>query len=212
VTVPKLAALVVLVATSAAGAAPTQGSLLAYQSDIGGDTEIYVTRVGERPRQLTDNRVEDRLPSWSPDGRRIRFIRGTPDGVGSYYVMNADGSGQRGLGRIRTTKPPWPVWGRARTRAISADGQWKVYGDTQTYTGIYIRRTDGSGEPRKITDLYSPDPNWSPHGTWISFWTRDLPGGKTTSSASHFNLWAVSPDGGNELLVARKAVREAWQP
>jgi Tol biopolymer transport system component len=181
---------------------------LAYQSDIGGDWEIYVTRPGERPRQLTHNRVADRRPEWSPNGRHILFIRGGPTGVGSYYLMNADGSDQRRLGKVRSTKPPWSV-PFDNVRRTSPDGRWNVYGD---YPGIYIRRTDGSGEPRRITDLYSPDPNWSTDGRWISFWTRDLPGGKTTSSYSHFNLWAVSPDGENEILVARKAVRETWQP
>jgi len=207
----KPAALVVVIAAATApSSASPSASLLAYQSNVDGDTEIYVTHVGDRPRQLTHNRVEDRLPSWSPDGRRILFIRGTPDGVGSYYVMNADGGNQRSLGRVRTTKPPWSVW--AKIRHTSPDGRWKVYGDTKKYSGIYIRRIDGGGKPRKITDLYSPDPNWSTDGKWISFWTRDLPGGKTTSSYSLFNLWAVSPDGKNQILVARKAFRETWQP
>jgi Tol biopolymer transport system component len=185
-------------------------SLLAYQSDLGGDHEIFVTRVGERPRQLTRNRVADRLPSWSADGRRILFVRSTPDGVGSYYLMNADGSNQQSLGRVRTTKPPWSAW--ARRRSTSPDGEWTVFGDTDGYSGIYIGRTDGTGKPRKVTDLYSPDPSWSTDGRWISFWTRDLPGGKVTSSPSLFNLWAVSPDGANETLVARQATRGTWQP
>lgn len=207
----KLAGLVlIMAAASAAASAAPRGSLLAYQSDIGGGAEIYVTHVGKHPTQLTRNRVEDKLPSWSPDGRRILFIRSTPDGVGSYYVMNADGSKQRKLGRVRTTKPPWPIW--TKVHDTSPDGMWEVYADTTNYSGIYIRSANGHGEPRKITDLYSPDPNWSTDGRWISFWTRDLPGGKTTSSPSLYNLWAVSPDGRNEILVARKAVRETWQP
>jgi hypothetical protein len=125
--------------------------------------------------------------------------------------MNADGSDQRRLGKVRSTKRPWS-FPLSYVRSTSPDGRWKVYGDTKNYSGIYVRKTDGSGEPRKITDLYSPDPNWSTDGRWISFWTRDLPGGKTTPSYSHFNLWVVSPDGKREILLAQKAVRETWQP
>jgi hypothetical protein len=210
-----VALVVTLTAGSAAGAASPQGSLLAYQSEIGGDWEIYVTRVGERPRQLTHNHVDDTWPSWSPDGRTIFYSSGTHNGVGgSEYLMNADGSNKRRL--ARTTKRPWP-----EIRSTSPDGRWKAYGvyeATQTSgnmpngPGIYVRRTNGSGKPRKISDLYSPDPNWSTDGKWISFWTRELPGGKVTPDYSHFNLWAVSPNGENEILVARKAVRETWQP
>jgi Tol biopolymer transport system component len=75
-----VAFVVVIAAATAPGSASPSANLLAYQSNVGGDTEIYVTRVGHRPTELTHNRVEDRLPSWSPDGRRILFIRGTPDG------------------------------------------------------------------------------------------------------------------------------------
>ena len=51
---------------------------------------------GSGKRNLTRNRASDDYPTWSPDGRRIAFLRAS----GSYgtrsthlYVMNADGSG-----------------------------------------------------------------------------------------------------------------------
>ena len=51
---------------------------------------------GSAKRRLTRNSAVDFSPAWSPDGRRIVFIRNR-DGTQAIYVMNADGTGQRRL-------------------------------------------------------------------------------------------------------------------
>ena len=45
-------------------------------------------------RRLTSSTGED-YPGWSPDGRKIAFVRD-----GGVYVVNADGSQERRLTRI----------------------------------------------------------------------------------------------------------------
>jgi TolB protein len=53
---------------------------------------------GSGQRSLTRNTATDSFASWSPDGRRIAFVRGAdPLGSSEVFVMNADGSGQRNL-------------------------------------------------------------------------------------------------------------------
>ena len=42
-----------------------------------GNSEIYVMNAdGSRKRNLTRDRASDDYPTWSPDGRRIAFLRG----------------------------------------------------------------------------------------------------------------------------------------
>ena len=64
---------------------------IAFQSNRDGNYEIYVMSInGKNQRRLTKNRVSDRLPSWSPDGKQIAF-ESNRDGNREIYVMDADG-------------------------------------------------------------------------------------------------------------------------
>jgi TolB protein len=52
--------------------------------------------------------VNNSLPSWSPDGRKLVFVS-ERDGNFEVYVMNADGSGQQNLTR-NPAPDRSPVW------------------------------------------------------------------------------------------------------
>lgn len=92
---------------------------------------------------------------WSPDGRKILFLRSNwvgADVSGDVYVMNADGTGERNLTRSVTqpfatdTAPAW-----------SPDGRKIVFVSSRTRTGeVYTVNTDGSGL-RKLTRLREGD-------------------------------------------------------
>lgn len=60
-----------------------------------GDWEIFaIERTGENRRRLTDNRLNDWAPDWSPDGRRIAFCSGMNDRY-EIWTMNPDGTDRR---------------------------------------------------------------------------------------------------------------------
>ncbi|MGH3391575.1 MAG: TolB family protein, partial [Actinomadura sp.] len=105
--------------------------------------------------RLTSARYGAKDPEWSPDGRRIAFTRGTADGSSDIWVMNADGSGQRLLGRPTEDREIDPTWSR--------DGQWIAYSrgpweDPRTWA----IRADGTGD-QEITRGSRPEghPAWS---------------------------------------------------
>jgi TolB protein len=111
-----LAATTVSVARPSDRAASVSG-LIAFASDRDGDFDIWTMRPdGSRLRKLTKNRLEDRCPSWSPNGRWIAYTRRgvhLPD----LYVMRRDGSGVRRVAKLRGTET-CPTWSRDGKRLV----------------------------------------------------------------------------------------------
>ena len=154
--------------------------------------EIYVMDAdGDNPQNLTNDRNDDRYPSWSPDSKRIVFVSERPGhfrsklGITSeIYVMDADGGNQQRLTENR--KNDWyPSWSPDGKRiAFAADRK----GDFENFE-IYVMDADG-GNPQNITNNRNGDssPSWSPDGKRIAFssW-RD----------GNSEIYVMDADGGN---------------
>ena len=90
------------------------------------DGDLY---VGDR--QVTSGGT-DSDPDWSPDRRRLAFVRQDPDGrSSSLYVIRRDGGGLRRLTRVRevVAMPAWRGDGRllAYTASPLAGGSFDVW-------------------------------------------------------------------------------------
>lgn len=119
---------------------------------------------GSHPRLLTPGRwARGRSPSdpaWSPDGRKLAFIR-VPVGGSSLrpysgskeeiWTMSADGSDKKRLYHARTgdTYSAPPIW--------SPDGQLIAFGSS----GIFVINADGTGL-KKISPVFVQQLSWQP--------------------------------------------------
>ena len=191
-------ALLATVATSWA-AFPGANGLIAYSEPrgaspgAGSNYEIFtISATGGDPTRLTNNAISDLWPSWSADGRRLAFLRGS-----AYYgqnqnvwTMRADGTHQRQVthGSIPDSSPAFSPGGG---RIVMAHG-WDVIGN------IVIVRTDGTDPVRLTSGRAAGYPAFSPDGKWIAFSGRpreELPLG----------IWVMRRDGTHKRLLANQA-------
>jgi len=136
--------------------------------------------------------------AWSPDSRKIAFLR-LHDGNYDVYVMNADGSGERRLTRSPKydMSPAWSPDGRKIAFVSGRDGNFEVY----------VMNADGSEQVR-LTRTEAPErgPAWSPDGTRIAF---------VSERDGNFEVYVMNADGSGQVRLTHNAARDvapAWSP
>jgi len=191
-----------------------RGGRIAYAHVGNGDRlQIYtMTATGADRRRLTSgSRYSSYDPAYSPDGKRIAFVRAdkaSPD----IWTMNADGTHKRALTRTTGGQETDPTW--------SPGGNWiafAVEGPTPAQ-GIWLLRADGKGNRVQVTSGNDTAPTWSPDGSEIAFQRNDpatqidtilvvpTTGGPPVSVSSDPGVSdldpAWSPDGSRILFVS----------
>jgi len=167
-------------------------ALIAFFSNGLGLAAIFVVRPdGSNARSLTPAGESEFGPVWSPDGRRILFVK-TDD----LFVMNAQGGGRAKLadGSFGIAEYRW-----------SPNGQMIAYVDTRQVgdnflNELWVMRADGSGK-RKLTTATSP--SWAPDSRRVAYLN---PTGQVR---------VISADGTGDAAVTSPAIRAsepAWSP
>ena len=166
--------------------AENQGKLL-FSSDYfaypetGANYDIYTANGdGSQITRLTDFRLWEGYPSWSPDYCRFAYAASIPDeSQTEIFVMNADGTEP-----VRLTTFP----ADDREPSWSPDGNQIVFTHQDgNIRDLYIMQADGS-DLHPLTDHFEEDekPEWSPVDDEIVFQSqRD----------GNFNIYVIRSDG-----------------
>lgn len=127
---------------------------------LGKREDVYLVRTdGTGLRQLTDDEHVDRVPRWSPDGKRIA-IHSDRSGKNEIWIIHPDGSGLVQLSHVPTGHVISPVW--------SPDGA-RIAGSVRNATPFVLELGKGEppGKPQSLPALSEPNTwftatDWSP--------------------------------------------------
>ena len=173
-----------------------EAPLLAYWNVRGGDTDVHVIRAdGSGHRVITNNRLNNFLAGWSPDGHWLVYTLMSRRGVTSYYARDVDRSGLVYIG------------GMIGGAGWSPDAR-RVLTEHRTSTDLQVVDME-TGTRRLVSDGgwgFLEGIGWSPDGRTILFAARryndfDVP-----------KVFAADADGSRLRRLARNGRAPSWSP
>jgi len=161
----------------------TVNAKIVFRGDKDGLTQIYIMDDdGGNITPINNNPYSEWMPRWSPNGRRIVFLRDTTPndqrGNPDIYIMNADGSHPQQLLDHKHT---------IRDMMISPDGKRLIY--ITGYIGLNILDIDSRNSETILTS-HGYHCDWSPDGNRIVYVNDD-------HDIIEKNLWLVDINGFN---------------
>lgn len=148
----------------------------------GKNAAIYIMNAnGSSQKRITRDSSMYRVPSWSPDGKKIVFVRD-----GNIFTINTDGSSRKQL--TTDGRCSWPKW--------SPDGKKISFTRSSALMespDLYVINANGSGEIKLAKGVVRTE--WSPDGSKIAFVRGRSDGGNTAK------IYLISASGGDERML-----------
>jgi Tol biopolymer transport system component len=154
------------------------GTRIAYVWDGNGSNyDIYIKELKSGAvKRLTEDNAPDTHPSWSPDAKKIAFLRQFETNM-AVFIADASQGSEHEIGHIQNTVGLWsadnPLAG-CQSPTWSPDGRHLLLTDVAGNSGIsLVLMSVASGVEKSLTTPPAQDedcyPRFSPDGTRIAF-------------------------------------------
>lgn len=188
------------------------GKYLYFVSDRSGGMQLWRVAIDEQtgrvlsePELVPTPSAFSQHISLSRDGKRLAFVNVRLER--NLYRVEIDPRREKVIG-LPQAQTQWSRQGLDLD--LSPDGERLVYTTvTDTREDLALLNSDGSGEPRWLTDDEYKDrgPRWSPDGKRIAFYS---------TRSGNFEIWLINADGtGLRRLTESgndKAFTPLWSP
>lgn len=183
------------------------GKELAFAWNATGHWEIFLLSLeGGVPEKLTSGEGDKVSPRYSPDGRKIAYLRDR-DGDENFdiLVISARGGEPRELAPSPGSSDRFIQW--------SPQGDRILFESTRSgKSDIWVVPSSGR-EPLRLTDhenVYKA-PQWSPDGRWIAFT------GNKSDAPNNLDIFLIPANGGEEkrlISISKGSLDRApsWSP
>ena len=151
---------------------------------------------GENEINMTKHKMDDNVPSWSPDGSKIAFVGSRGGALNDpfhIFVMNADGTGRRNLtGDSDLTESFFPAW--------SPDGKKIVFHSQHIFAPglpyhIYVITAEGENLERLTEEgNRGTSPVYVLDGRKIAYMSR---------RGGDYNIYLMDTNGRNVVKLTR---------
>ena len=202
---------------------PDGRRLVLTSRNTGGTEPLYEFDLQtEKLRRLFACRAPclgDDEPVYSPDGRKVAFIRALgpiendlPSDCGFWIGDLSTGKVEQVTSNASCDREYFLRWSPDGAKLTYWRWREEPVGNT-TGTAVFVMAADGTGE-RQLTDwsMFAGDADWSPDGKWIVFSTHPLPAFNFELVVS--DLYRMHPDGSGleQLTQYESADLRATQP
>jgi eukaryotic-like serine/threonine-protein kinase len=174
------------------------GKQLLYASRAEGNSEIYLQRVGgAQALNLTKDAADDTQPAFSPNGDLI-VLRSERNG-GGLFVMGGTGESIRRLTDFGFN----PAWSPDGKEVVFCAESIEIPGKRFNVNSPLWAVNVTTNEKRLVVRGDAAQPNWSPHGQRIAYWSLRKGGQR--------DLMTVAATGGEPSLITDDAAVD-WNP
>ena len=113
-------------------------------------SDLWVMRVGENPMRLTEDRLIEMDPAWSPDGSQLVYA-GERAGTMDLWLRNMTDGSERRLTELSGVETA-PAWSPDGSRIAFVDGQGQIQ-VVEVATGVVTQLHDALFRPGRPTWL-----------------------------------------------------------